>query len=86
LARDDLAATATSTLTVYFVVDPIKALLCGAIVHCLFSVPILVAMMLVGKVENLMGQFTMSACHSFYGWGATVVMAIAVLVPLSTSF
>jgi Mn2+/Fe2+ NRAMP family transporter len=44
------------------------------------------AMMLVGQSEKLMGQYTISARHRFFGWSATLVMAVAVLVMFGTSF
>jgi hypothetical protein len=43
-------------------------------------------MMLVTRVEKLMGQYTISARHRFFDWGATLVMTVAVLVMFATSF
>jgi Mn2+/Fe2+ NRAMP family transporter len=70
----------------YFEVDPIKALVWSAIVNGVISVPIMAAMMLAGQSEKLMGQYTISTNHRFFGWCATLVMAVAVLVILATSF
>ena len=81
-----IAATGIGTLMGYFEVDPIKALVWSAIVNGVISVPIMAAMMLVGQSEKLMGQYTISARHRFFGWGATLVMAVAVLVMFATSF
>lgn len=81
-----IAATGFGTLMGYLEVDPIKALVWSAIVNGVISVPIMAAMMLVGQSKKLMGQYTISARHRFFGWSATVVMAVAVLVMFATSF
>lgn len=81
-----IAATGMGTLMGYFELDPIKALVWSAIVNGVISVPIMAAMMWVGQSERLMGQYTMSLRHRFFGWSATVVMAIAVLVMFVTGF
>jgi NRAMP (natural resistance-associated macrophage protein)-like metal ion transporter len=81
-----IAATGIGTLMGYMEVDPIKALVWSAIVNGVISVPIMAAMMLVGQSEKLMGQYTISARHRFFGWTATLVMTIAVLVMFATSF
>ena len=81
-----IAATGIGTLMGYLEVDPIKALVWSAIVNGVISVPIMAAMMLVGQSEKLMGQYTISARHRFFGWSATLVMTVAVLVMFATSF
>lgn len=81
-----IAATGVGTLMGYFEVDPIKALVWSAIVNGVISVPIMAAMMWVGQSERLMGPYTMSLRHRFFGWSATGVMALAVLVMFVTSF
>ncbi len=81
-----ITATAIGTLLGYFEVDPIKALVWSAIVNGVISVPIMAAMMLVGQSEKLLGQYTISIRHRFFGWSATLVMAVAVLVMFVTSF
>jgi Mn2+/Fe2+ NRAMP family transporter len=44
------------------------------------------AMMLVGQSEKVMGQYTIRARYRFFSWSATLVMAVAVLVIVATSF
>jgi hypothetical protein len=44
------------------------------------------AMMLVGQSEKVMGQYTIRALYRFFSWSATLVMAVAVLVIVATSF
>lgn len=79
-----IAATGLGALIGYIEVDPIKALVWSAIVNGVISVPIMVAMMLVGQSEKLMGQYTISTRHRFFGWAATLVMAVAVLTMFIT--
>jgi NRAMP (natural resistance-associated macrophage protein)-like metal ion transporter len=81
-----IAATGIGTLMGYFELDPIKALVWSAIVNGVISVPIMAAMMLVGQSKSLMGQYTISSRHRFFGWAATLVMAVAVTVMFVTGF
>ena len=81
-----VAATGIGTLMGYFELDPIKALVWSAIVNGVISVPIMAALMWIGQSKRLMGRYTISTRHRFFGWGATVVMAVAVVVMLATSF
>ena len=81
-----VAATAIGTLMSVFELDPIKALVWSAIVNGVISVPIMVVMMWIGQSRRIMGALTMSTRHRFFGWSATVVMALAVVFMLATSF
>ena len=81
-----LAATGIGTVMGYLEVDPIKALVWSAIVNGVISVPIMAALMWIGQSQELMGQYTISARHRFFGWAATSVMAVAVVFMLATSF
>ena len=79
-----IAATGIGTLMSVLELDPIKALVWSAIVNGVISVPIMVAMMMIGQSKRIMGEFTMSLRHRFFGWGATFVMGIAVLAMFAT--
>jgi NRAMP (natural resistance-associated macrophage protein)-like metal ion transporter len=79
-----VAATGIGTLLGYFEVDPIQALVWSAIVNGVISVPIMGALMCIGQSERMMGAFTISSRHRFFGWSATLVMAVAVLVMFAT--
>jgi NRAMP (natural resistance-associated macrophage protein)-like metal ion transporter len=81
-----MAATGMGTLMGYFEVDPIKALVWSAIVNGVISVPIMAALMWIGQSERRMGQYTISKRHRFFGWSATAVMAVAVVLMFATSF
>ena len=81
-----IAATGIGSAMSFFDIDPIKALVLSAIVNGVISVPIMVVLILIGQSERLMGRFTMSRRHRFFGWAATAVMAVAVAVMFATSF
>lgn len=81
-----MAATAIGTGMSVFELDPIKALVWSAIVNGVISVPIMVVMMWIGQSRRIMGELTMSPRHRFFGWAATVVMALAVIVMFVTTF
>jgi len=80
-----VAATGVGSLMGYFDVDPIKALVLSAIVNGVISVPIMVVLMLIGQSKEIMGRFTISRRHRWFGWAATGVMAAAVAVMFATS-
>jgi len=79
-----IAATGIGTLMGTLELDPIKALVWSAVVNGVISVPIMVVMMWIGQSERIMGELTMSARHRFFGWSATGLMALAVLVMFAT--
>ena len=81
-----VAATGIGTVMGFLEVDPIKALVWSAIVNGVISVPIMAAMMWIGQSRRLMGDYTISRRHRFFGWSATAVMGIAVMVMVGTSF
>ncbi|MDQ6629772.1 MAG: divalent metal cation transporter [Pseudomonadota bacterium] len=81
-----IAATGIGTAMGVLEVDPIRALVWSAIVNGVISVPIMVVLMLIGQSQKMMGRYTITQRHRFFGWAATVVMAIAVVVMLVTSF
>ena len=81
-----VAATVIGTALSVLEVDPIKALVWSAVVNGVISVPIMVVLMLIGQSERLMGRYTISARHRFFGWAATIVMAVAVTMMLVTTF
>ena len=80
-----IAATGIGTAMGAFEVDPIRALVWSAIVNGVISVPIMVVLMRIGQSRELMGSYTISRRHRFFGWAATLVMAIAVAMLFITS-
>jgi Mn2+/Fe2+ NRAMP family transporter len=54
-------------------------------VNGVISVPIMAALMWIGQSERLMGKFIIGNRHRFFGWAATVVMAVAVVSMFATS-
>ena len=79
-----IAATGIGSVLSYFEIDPIQTLVWSAIVNGVISVPIMVAMMLIGQSEKLMGTYTISLRHRVFGWSATALMFFAVLVMFLT--
>ena len=80
-----IAATGIGTALSVLNVDPIKALVWSAVVNGVISVPIMIVLMLIGQSTRLMGEYTISARHRFFGWAATVVMTVAVVIMLATT-
>jgi NRAMP (natural resistance-associated macrophage protein)-like metal ion transporter len=80
-----IAATGIGSAMGFFDIDPIKALVWSAIVNGVISVPIMVVLMMIGQSQKLMGSFTISGRHRFFGWSATLVMGAAVAFMLATS-
>lgn len=81
-----VAATGIGTVMGYLELDPIKALVWSAIVNDVISVPIMAALMRIGQSKRRMGKHTISARHRFFGWSATLVMTVAVVLMLLTSY
>ncbi|MBI2749113.1 MAG: divalent metal cation transporter [Burkholderiales bacterium] len=79
-----MAATGIGTVMGYLEVDPIKALVWSAIVNGVISVPIMAVLMGIGQSKRIMGSYTITLRHRIFGWAATVVMAVAVLVMFAT--
>jgi len=65
-------------------VDPIKALFWSAVVNGVISVPVMVVIMLMSARGDIMGRFVVGHWFRFFGWFATAVMALAVLVMVAT--
>lgn len=59
--------------------NPIQMLFWSAVVNGVISVPILGAMMIVGRRHRQMGAFVATRWQLIFGWGATVVMGAAVI-------
>ena len=81
-----IAATGIGSAMGFFDVDPIEALVWSAIVNGVISMPIMVVVMMIGQSKKLMGKFTISGRHRFFGWLATLVMGAAAAFMLATSF
>jgi len=60
-------------------IDPIKALYGSAVINGVISVPIMVVMMVMAGRSAIMGRFVIGRRLRILGWGATAVMALAVL-------
>jgi NRAMP (natural resistance-associated macrophage protein)-like metal ion transporter len=79
-----MTATGIGALMSYFEVDPMQTLIWSATVNGVIAVPIMSAMMLIGQSQVLMGAHTISRRHRLFGWTASAVMAIAVVLMFAT--
>jgi NRAMP (natural resistance-associated macrophage protein)-like metal ion transporter len=66
-------------------IDPIKALIWSAQINGVIAVPIMIVMMLLAHNPAVMGRFTLTRRHTFFGWLGVVVMACAVVAMFATS-
>jgi Mn2+/Fe2+ NRAMP family transporter len=74
-----IAATVVGTLIDFTPLDPIKALVWSAVVNGVIAVPIMVVMMWLGNNRAILGKYTLTPRHQFFGWLATLVMLAAVV-------
>jgi NRAMP (natural resistance-associated macrophage protein)-like metal ion transporter len=65
-------------------IDPIKALYWSAVINGVAAVPVLVAMMLIGRRRDIMGQFPIGPALTFLGWVTAILMGIAALAMIAT--
>jgi len=79
-----ISATAIGSIMSVLEVDPMQTLLWSAVVNGVIAVPIMAAMMVIGQSKVLMGEHTISRRHRLFGWLATCVMAVAVILMFAT--
>ena len=73
-----MIATAVGTALDFSPIDPMQALYWSAVINGVVAVPIMIAMMLLAAKPEVMGPLTVRRKTRFLGWGAVVVMALAV--------
>jgi len=67
-----------------FGLDPIKALFWSAVINGVVAVPIMAVLMFMAVNRKIMGQYRIGPTLKFFGWLATVVMALVVIGMLAT--
>jgi NRAMP (natural resistance-associated macrophage protein)-like metal ion transporter len=84
LAKEFYAVIALATLggvaLDFTPIDPVKALYWSAVINGVISAPIMVITMLMATNSQVMGKFVINRRLKFFGWLATGLMAIAVVV------
>ena len=60
-------------------INPIKALYWSAVINGVVAVPVMAIMMLMAVNKKVMGAFTIPPAMRVIGWGATGIMALAVV-------
>ncbi len=73
-------ATIVGTGLDFTPIDPMKALYWSAIVNGVVAVPIMVAMMILSGNATVMGALPVKRKTRFFGWGAVLVMLVAVVM------
>jgi Mn2+/Fe2+ NRAMP family transporter len=73
------AATFIGILINFSPINPIKALYWSAVINGVVAVPVMAIMMLMAVNTKVMGEFTISLAMRVVGWGATAIMALAVV-------
>ena len=74
-----VAAMVIAVGSIFLPLDPIKMLFWSAVINGAVSVPILAAMMLLARSRHQMGAYVANPWQRLFGWGATGVMAVAVV-------
>jgi NRAMP (natural resistance-associated macrophage protein)-like metal ion transporter len=65
---------------IYIGLNPIRALFWSAVINGIISAPIMVVIMLMVSRPKIMGAFTISRFWQWFGWAATAVMLVAVIL------
>jgi Mn2+/Fe2+ NRAMP family transporter len=63
----------------YSPISPMKALFWSAVINGVVAVPLMVAIMILASKKSVMGDFIASKAILFFGWFATILMALAAL-------
>jgi Mn2+/Fe2+ NRAMP family transporter len=72
-------ATFIGVLINFSPINPIKALYWSAVINGIVAVPVMAIMMTMAVDARIMGEFTIPPAMRIIGWGATSVMALAVV-------
>ncbi len=67
-------------------INPISALYYSAVINGVAAVPVLVAMMILGRDEQTMGQFRIQGPLFVLGWMTVAVMALATIAMIAEFF
>src|SRR3954468_14338313 len=66
--------------------NPIRALYWSAVINGVVAVPVMAIMMWLAATPKVMGDFVVTGWLKGFGWLATLVMALAVVAMIATSF
>jgi Mn2+/Fe2+ NRAMP family transporter len=79
-------ATLIGVLLNFFAIDPIRALYWSAVLNGITSVPLMIMLMLLSGNKAVTGQFPVPVYLRVTGWAATLVMTVASLTFLWSTF
>ena len=80
------AATLLGAVMNFTPIDPIKALFWSAVINGVAAAPIMAMMMILTMRRDIMGGFTLPRLLQAVGWLATIVMGVATVAMIVTSF
>ncbi len=60
-------------------IKPIEALYWSAVLNGVVAVPVMIAMMLVARREDVMGRWAIGGGLALLGWAATLIMGLCVI-------
>ena len=72
-------ATAVGMLLNLASIKPIEALYWSAVLNGVVAVPVMIAMMLVARREDVMGRWAIGGGLALLGWAATLIMGLCVI-------
>ena len=72
-------ATLVGMILNFTEIDPIQALYWSAVINCVAAVPVLVAMMMIGRRQDILGAFTIGPALTLLGWLSVGVMGLTIL-------
>jgi NRAMP (natural resistance-associated macrophage protein)-like metal ion transporter len=75
-----IACTIAGTLLDFTRVDPIKALFYSAVINGVIAVPIMAMLVLLASNRKALGEFAIDGPLRWFGWLATLLMGIAVVL------
>jgi NRAMP (natural resistance-associated macrophage protein)-like metal ion transporter len=73
------SATLIGLLLNFVGINPIRALVWSAIINGITAAPVMCFLMLMASTRKVMGKFTLPVYLKIFGWGATLVMALAAI-------
>lgn len=74
-----VVATLIGAVLNFTPINPIRALFWAAVINGVVAVPVMAVMMALASQPKVMGDFAVGGVLKVFGWGATVVMAVAVV-------
>ncbi len=72
-------ATLVGMILNFTEIDPMQALYWSAVINGIAAVPVLVAMLLIGRRNDILGDFTIGPILTLLGWATAGLMGLIIL-------